>query len=311
MRVATNIFPDRLVAQLNQLNARQNLLQNQAATGQRVQWGDDDPAAMQRALELQSDGRANEQRSKNVEFLSQRTTVALSSIQNIQDVLDRAGEIATLADGTKSRAQLRDYASEVDQLIRQAVTASNRQHQGDYLFGGTRSDRAPFALTENGDHQITGVSYEGNLDSSELQVGQTETLPVTMPGANGTGSGAHGLLADSRTGADVFAHLISLREHLTAGDTDAIASNDRAAIGRDEENVLYHLANTGAIQARLESAGQLAASRASEIKQAVSRETDVDLAQTIVELTATQTAYRAALQSGASLLNTSLMDFLR
>lgn len=311
MRVPTNALPDRLVSQLNLLNARQNQLQSQAATGQRIQWAGDDPAAMQRALTLQSDSRTATQFTKNLDFLKERATASQGGIRSLQKVLDRAGEIATLADGTKSPAQLRDYASEVDQLIRQAVAAANSQHRGDYLFGGTQTTQSPFTLTENADRQVSGVAYTGNTEASELEIAQGTSLAVQVPGANASGNGAHGLLADSRTGADLFAHLISLRQHLTAGDTAAIATTDRPALTRDEDNVLYHLANTGAVQSRLDTASATLNSRTSELRQALSRETDADLAQTIVQLTATQTAYRAAMQSGANLLNTSLMDFLR
>jgi flagellar hook-associated protein 3 FlgL len=311
MRVPTNAFPTSLVSHLNQLNTRQNLLQNQAVSGQRMQWAADDPAAMQRALELQSASRANGQYSKNIEFLQERTTTTLSSIRSLQTVLDRAGEIATLADGTRSPLELSAYTNEVDQLIRQAVTASNAQHRGDYLFGGTRTDQPPFLLTENAAKEVTGVTYRGNAETTELEIAPGTALSAQVPGANSSGAGPHGLLTDSRTGADVFAHLISLRQHLAAGDTAAIAAADRTALSQDEDNVLYQLANTGAVQARLETAGTATTNRALALRQSYSRETDADLAQTLVELTATQTAYKAALQSGASLLNTSLMDFLR
>jgi flagellar hook-associated protein 3 FlgL len=311
MRVPTNAFPSSLINQLNQLNTRQNRLQNQAATGQRVQWAEDDPAAMQRALELQSASRTNSQYGKNIDFLKERTTTSLSAIRSVQTVLDRAGEIATLADGTKSPQELSAYAGEVDQLIRQAVTASNRQNRGDYIFGGTLTNQPPFVLTENADHEVTAVTYQGNTDSAELEIAEGTPLSVQIPGANTNGTGPHGFLTDSRTGADVFAHLVSLRQHLAAGDTAAIAATDRSALGKDEDNVIYHLANTGAALGRLEAASTTTTSRASELRESISRETDADLAQTLVELTSTQTAYRAALQSGANLLNTSLMDFLR
>jgi len=166
-------------------------------------------------------------------------------------------------------------------------------------------------VSENADKQVTGVTYQGNTDVPELEIAQGTTLSVQVPGANTSGTGPQGLLADSRTGADVFAHLISLRQHLAAGDTTAIAATDRAALSKDEDNVLYHLANTGAVQARLETASTATSSRVTELRQSLSQETDADLATTMVQLTTTQTAYRAALQSGASLLNTSLMDYLR
>lgn len=311
MRVPTNAFPNTLVTQLNQLNTRQYRLQNQAVSGQRVQWAEDDPAAMQRALELQTATSATHQYGKNIDFLKERTDVCLNTIRGVQTVLDRAGEIAVLADGTKLPEQLRAYAGEVDLLIRQAVTSSNSQHRGDFLFGGTRSNQPPFVLSENAAKEVTGVTYQGNTEVPELEIASGTTMSVQVHGANTSGTGPQGFLADSRTGADVFAHLISLRQHLAAGDTAAIATTDRPALRQDEDNTLYHLANTGAALARLETARTAATSRATNLQQDFSREVDADMAQTLVQLTAAQTAYRVALQSGANLLNTSLMDFLR
>ena len=40
-------------------------------------------------------------------------------------------------------------------------------------------------------------------------------------------------------------------------------------------------------------------------------ETDVDIAQSMVDLTKTQTAYQAALQAGAQVLRLSLLDYVR
>ena len=54
MRVTANIFPDSLVNQLAKLTIRQNRLQNQVATGQRIELPEDDPSAMRRVLDLQA-----------------------------------------------------------------------------------------------------------------------------------------------------------------------------------------------------------------------------------------------------------------
>ena len=43
----------------------------------------------------------------------------------------------------------------------------------------------------------------------------------------------------------------------------------------------------------------------------ISREGEVDLAETIVRLNEVQYAYQAALQSGAKIMNSSLMNYLR
>lgn len=311
MRVSSNSLPDSLIGQLHRINGRQARLQTQAASGQRLQWAADDPAAMGRALELQTAGRTNTQYANNVDFLSERTTVVLSSIRSVNDVLDRANEIAVLAGGPRSTQELTAYASEVDQLIRQAAQAGNVRHRGDFVLGGTATSQAPFVLTENAAGQVDSVTFQGNTDVPQLEVSEGSTVAMQIPGANTSGSGPRGLFADSRTGTDTFAHLIALRDHLAAGDTQAIANTDRPALTQDEDQVLLQLADSGALQSRLEFASATSRNQSSQIREALSRETDVDLAETMVELSAVQTAYQAALQSGASILGVSLMDYLR
>src|SRR4029079_17865021 len=129
-------------------------------------------------------------------------------------------------------------------------------------------------------------------------------------GANGGGSGPRGVISDSRFGADFFNHLIALQNHLAAGETTAIAATDRANLAKDEDNLVLHLGSNAAAQSRLEASAALLSTRGESLEVRIPHETDADLAQTLVRLNQTQTAYRAALQSGAQLLNQSLLDFL-
>src|SRR5438132_9730203 len=139
MRVTANTFPNSLVDQLNQLALRQNRLQNQAATGQRVQLPEDDPAAMRRVLSLQSESKALDQYQSNITSLQDRATASYAVVKGLQTISDRVGEITVQADQTKSRQQLQIYGKEISQLIQQAVQLSNSKDRGEYLFGGTKS----------------------------------------------------------------------------------------------------------------------------------------------------------------------------
>jgi flagellin-like hook-associated protein FlgL len=47
-----------------------------------------------------------------------------------------------------------------------------------------------------------------------------------------------------------------------------------------------------------------------ELDTEISRQVDVDLAESLVELGRVETAYQAALQSSARILNLSLFDYL-
>lgn len=311
MRVTTNTFPSVLVDQLSTLAQRQNKLQSQAATGQRVITADDDPTAMRRILDLQSEAVSTGQFKNNIQRLREGSNTGYEVISALKSLSDRAGELATFADGTKSRDQLGTYAAEIDQILRQAVQLSNTQHRGDYLFAGTRGDVRPFELTTDADGSVTGVTYQGNNSLAESEIAEGVTLSTMTAGANDTGVGHRGLITDSRSGADFFSHLISLRDNLLAGDTEAIATTDRANLERDEENFIFHFGSVGAIQARLDAAESISNSRLQSLETMVSKEADADLAQTLLRLSETQNAYQAALQSGATILGQSLLDYLR
>jgi len=302
MRIAGTSYTDSMVNQLNSLAASQYDLQNQISTGQRVRMPGDDPAAMAQGLSLQSQSSALSQFSQNISTLQTRATQSYNALQSIKSISDRAGEIATLADGTKTPAELQAYASEVNQLIQQAVQAANSKDGNHYLFAGTQDDSAPFTTTTDADGNITAVSYQGNTDVAEAEIGQDTTTTVDVPGANDTGSGPRGLLTDSRFGADLFNHLLSLESHLRAGDTNAIATVDHPALTKDEDNIIYQVANNGVTQARLDSAATSTSAQLSSLQQALTNLSGADVTQSIVQLTQTQSTYQAALQSSSVLL---------
>jgi flagellar hook-associated protein 3 FlgL len=311
MRVATSTFPNALASQLEQLSVRQNRLQLQVATGQRLQLPDDDPAAMRRVLDLQAERRVVAQHQRNIAREQGQARVTFAAIKSLKTISDRANEIATLAGGVRSPRDLKVYAVEVAQLLQQALQLANTKHQGEFLFGGTQSDQPPFVATTDSSGAVTSVGYRGNEQVAETEIAEGVTLSTQAPGASMSGSGPHGLLAEPRAGADLFSHLLSLQNHLASGDTEAIAKIDRPQLQRDEDHFIAHLGTAGAIQSRLETAGAMAGDRLASLGQLVSGEADADLAQTLVRLSQTQNAYRAALQSGATILDRSLLDYLR
>ena len=266
---------------------------------------------MGRVLNLQSESNAVAQYQGNIETQQQVSETTFGVIQSLKKISDRASEIATLADGLKSPEEMTTYAAEISQLIRQAAQLGNTKNNGTYLFAGTESDQAPFTLTEGADGAVASVAYLGNASVSEVEVAEGVTVTAQTVGSNTTGSGPRGLMADSRTGADLFGHLISLQNHLLASDSAAISATDLPQLNKDEENLLYQVASNGSVQARLEASAAMMDVRASSLQQNVSNEADADLAETLVRLSQTQTAYQAALQTGASVLNLSLLDYLR
>jgi flagellar hook-associated protein 3 FlgL len=311
MRVTSNSYSENLISQLHTLSRRQINLQNQIATGQRIQDASEDPFAAQQVLQLRDNAAANAQYQKNIQTHQEFADATHGLMRNLQKVIDRSQEIATMVDDLDSAEDLRSYATEIDQLLKHAVQVSNAQHRGDYLLGGTRTDAAPFTVVTDATGKVTSVTFGGNASIPESEIGEGNLVSSRVPGQNNAGAGVRGLLADNRAGADIFAHLIALRDQLEAGDVAAIHDTTRAQLQADEENLLFHMADNGALQSRLEASLNTAKDEKLSLESQISNRTDVDLPETIVRLNREQTTYQAALQSAGSLLDLGLLPFLR
>ena len=302
MRIAGTSYNDSLVSQLNYLTAQQFQLQGQISTGQRIQKPEDDPAGMARALSIEAESSRTTQYAQNVASLQTAATTQYNALQQIKTISDRAGEIATLADGTKTPAELQAYAVEVNQLIQQAVQLANQKQGNDYVFSGTKTDTPPFAAVTDANGIVTSVTYQGNTDVSQTEIAQGATVALGTPGENTSGSGPRGLLADSRYGADFFNHLIALQKDLATGNTTNIAKQDQPALAKDEDNLIYHITNNGVVQQRLDAAATSASNLQSGLQQSLTKVAGVDVTSAITHLSQAQSTYQAALQSSSILL---------
>jgi flagellar hook-associated protein 3 FlgL len=309
-RVTSNTFPNSLNEQLGRLSLRQTLLNQEAATGQRIKNPEDDPAAVHRVMDLQRDAKALGQYQRNISQLKDQATVSYSAVNSLKSLLTRAQELATRGGGLNSQSDFKILAQEVNQLIKTGVQAVNTKFKGDYLFGGTLSNQPPFVETDDAAGNVTAVTYAGNTSAPQNEIAEGVTTSASVLGANTSGAGPRGLVTDSRSGADLFNHLIALRDALNAGDTTAINTTVNPGLAADEENLLIHIGINGALQSQLDAAKSISDQDQLSLETAVSGEVDVDMAQTLLKLSQTQTAYQAALQSGGRILSQSLLDYL-
>jgi flagellar hook-associated protein 3 FlgL len=311
MRVSSSTFADSFLYEANNLQAQQIQLQGQSSTGLNFTEPGDNPVGMASVLNLQTSSTENQQYESNITALQNQAATVSNTLTSLQSIISEAGEIATQADGTTSQQNLDTYATQVGQLIQQAIQLGNtKDSNGNYIFGGTETGSPPFTATTDSNGNVTGVTYNGNSSVDQMEISPGVTVSAQIPGANTTGSGQAGLFTDSRSGADLFNHLISLQQDLTSGNTTAIASTDSPNITKDESNLMNQVSENGSLQSRLETTSSLATQNGLAITSQISGKTDADLATTITHLQQTETAYQAALQSSAMVMQLSIMEFL-
>ncbi|MGD0060215.1 MAG: hypothetical protein ABSD58_12435 [Verrucomicrobiia bacterium] len=313
MRITGNTITNSLLYEMNQIEQNQAQLENEATTGLAVQNPSDDPSAMASILNLEAESSSITQYQSNITQLQQQASTASSAMESLQTVAQSASEIATEADGTASQQDLNNYATQVTQLIQEAAQAINTQSGGNYVFGGTANSQPPYVVTLNSSGQVTSVDYQGNTTVPSVEIADGVTLSVLPVGANTTGTGADGVITDSRTGADFFNHLISLQNDLLSGNTSAINSTDLTNLQKDSDNITQQIATNGAVQQRMTAESTIEQSRSASLSQLTSTQADADTATVMEQLSQTQTAFQAAAQATAGFndLTLSILNYLQ
>lgn len=297
MRVITNTVSANIVRQIQQLSTQQAKLQTQVATGQKLFQPEDDPAAVGRVLNLESEQRQVTQYARNAVRALEISQSSFSGLQGLKKVSDRATELGTLGGGLSGAAAYTAYASETEQLIEQALELANTRSRNDYIFGGTAVNTPPFVATRNAQGQITGVTYAGNSAGA--------TIPLSeISGISPTTSGTTNLAL-----RDFINGLVALRDGLAAANPTAVSGAQQSLL-TNENALVSALAEHGGIQTRIEAAQVAQRDRGDDLEKLVSGETDTDIPTTIVKLNQAQLAYQAALQSAANIMKVSLLDYI-
>jgi len=302
MRIAGTSYLDSMVNQMNLLSTQEYQLENEASTGQAVTAPSDNPAAMAEALNLQTASSAATQYTQNISTLQTRATIAGNALTSLQKIVEQASEIATSTDGTSTPAQMEADAAQVTQLIQQAAQLMNTQDGNDYVFAGTANSGVPFTVTTDSSGNVTAVTYSGNSEVTQSDIAQNGSISVDAPGENNSGTGARGIISDSRYGADLFNHLISLQNDLSSGNTSAISATDAPDLTNDDNNIIYQVAANGAAQDQLTAAASFASTQQTGLQTSLTNVAGANLTQTLTQLSQTQNSYQAALQTSSQFM---------
>jgi flagellar hook-associated protein 3 FlgL len=294
MRITTGMTQRNILADLNRVSDKLSRTQSKIASNREITRPSDDPFNAARALALRTSMESTQQYQRNIQDALGWQETAEIALSDITDALHRAQELAVdgASDTSPPEARL-SIAAEIDQLIEGIKQNGNSTYRGRYVFAGTTTDAPPYVAGDD--------LYHGSPDDVERQIGPGVALSIGLRADSFLGNGGDGKLLQV---------LRDVSTHLKADDGTALRG-DLDLLGAKEDELLGARALNGARQNRLDAAlTRLTEVEESTLKQ-LSETEDVDIAKAMIDFTSQQAAYQAALKAGASIVQSSLMDFLR
>jgi flagellar hook-associated protein 3 FlgL len=181
MRITQGILYQRALIDVQHGLSRYSQLQQEVASGRRINRPSDDPEAALRILPLRTDIRRLEQLSGNVSLARETLDTGTASLEDASALMQRARELTTqAANGTLSDSDRQSIGAEISQMLDQMVGIANTRRGDRYLFGGTANGEPPFAVVNDGGG--TRVAYRGNRDSLQIDVAPGVTTDLNVPG---------------------------------------------------------------------------------------------------------------------------------
>jgi flagellar hook-associated protein 3 FlgL len=299
VRITDNMLTSASLADIQASQSRAFDAQQQVSSGKRINHAADDADGAARAVRLRGELAGIQRQSQNADAATSWLSATESSLGEVSSILQRVRELAVQAgNGTLSASDRKGIADELDQLVESVRDQANTTLDGRQLFAGAQTTTQPYAA--GSDAYLGGRSGQ---DVVALDVGPGVSVQVNTSGLALFGEGnGDGLLLDN---------LRTLAANVRAGNTDAVHTTDLQALDRSATAVVDARAATGATQNRVDAAKARLADVQSAATKLLSDTEDVDMAQAIMALSTQRSAYQAALQSGASVIQQrTLMDFL-
>jgi flagellar hook-associated protein 3 FlgL len=293
------IAPDLYSTMLYNVNADQTRLNNdleQLSTGQSVNEPSDNPVSEAAYIENQAQSSEVDEYTQNISTVQGGLQTADATLQSVINNLNQALTIGNEgASGTNSTTELQGLAAQVQAIQQTVMGLANTSYQGAYLFSGTNSTTVPYVTSST---SSSGVAYQGNSDTTSIQVGPGQTVQTNLPGSSIFGA----------SGADVFQALHDLSQ--------ALSTNTNITGALSEVTAAYNNVNSqatfyGNAIDQLDEVNTNLSEEQSTLSQQASNLISANIATVASNLSQDETTLQAALQGFASISQDTLFSYLK
>jgi flagellar hook-associated protein 3 FlgL len=333
-RVSDNSSKNAINYSISKTKERLEDLQLKGSNLKRIQKPSDDPVGNIELLSIRSQLTDSNQYLRNSSYAKTNLEFTESALEELTEVLSKAKEISVGQASDIYNPEIRaSVAKEIAQLKNQALAIANRRLGNRYIFGGYKTLTRPF--DESG-------KYQGDKGKITLEVNKDFFLPMNLNGAevffsNSTGKikteslksnqlkipnvdgpseedpirgPANETTSDSSESPSIFSNLASLENALLTNNPDIIQEL-LETLDQDIDHVVKLRTEAGSILNSIASAENAIENSKLQGETYKSRIEDADVAELFSDLSRQQNALNASYKASSTLLNKSLLDFVR
>jgi len=303
MRVTQNMMSNIFVRNIQKQTEAMLQRQEQLASQKRINRPSDDPAGMARVLDGRSSLAAIDQYVENIKQGKSRLEITETTLEQVDDLVQQAGELARANSGEEITADQREFAAEnIKEIYGHIMQLANSRFGGRYMFAGYQTDEAPFTRDADGTASTADdytATYNGDSGSFQIPIADNIKVSVDADGRNYFGDGVSGL----------FSELQKLINGLESADTAQIqATIDPLEAAHVQ--IMNKRSEGAPKQYRLEASEQYWTNFKSKVQEAMGRDEDADITRVAVELNNLKTAYETSMAAAAKIIQRGLVDFL-
>ncbi|ODS32173.1 MAG: flagellar hook-associated protein FlgL [Candidatus Scalindua rubra] len=297
-RVNLETFINTTLTNIQQSTSQMSKLQEQISTGKKINRPSDEPAGARKILNLRSEDLRLDQFSSNIQTATQSLEFGESVLQNTSNMIQRVQELTMQGvSDTVDQNGRNIIASEINQLLESVLQSANSSRSGRYAFAGTKTTTVPFEATRNSKGEISTVTYKGNREKIEYQIGPATTVQINQPGDE--------VFMDNK----LFDTIIKIRDNLANG-TVAFARNELDNLDNAFNSILNSIAKSGGVTSTLELVDNRIADTKLSLKDVLASTESADITELVLKLKEQENIFQASLASGALIFRTSILDFL-
>jgi flagellar hook-associated protein 3 FlgL len=333
MKITNRMLYDQVNRDISRNSEILFKLNGQISSGKRINTPSDDPLGLSSVLTNRTELNMFDQYGKSINYATGWLNRMETLVQDTDDLLGRASELAVQqASSTATAATREGAAEEIKQIRSMLLSNANAKYGNKYIFSGTRTQTQPFlfvdaeklgadvstvadlppAATEGDAAFVTTPGkmyvfnegqwksvYQGNDSTISLQIGRSSTVQTNIPGSS----------LFSNPQGDAAMTLLRLEKALRGNDIDGIRS-EITNIEKSSVIINNNLALIGANMNKLEHTKTVIDSSTVDTKESISNIEDLDYAEAITSLQNQQTIYQATLKSASMITGLSLVDYI-